>query len=111
MRVFVTPCTAPDFDAVAVTLRDSGHTASGRARDGDLLHTLELDTHTLYGSDVVVALPGWRDCPGSTTDVLTEDGAGIPCGSLDDAMAIHPASTGSDTPPPHQQQPRLLLRA
>ena len=78
MRVFVTPCTAPDFDAVAVTLRDSGHTDSGRARAGDLLHTLELDTHTLYGSDVVVALPGWRDCPESTTDVLTADDAGIP---------------------------------
>ena len=34
----------------------------------------------------MVALAGWRDCPESTTDVLTADGAGIPWGSIDDAL-------------------------
>jgi hypothetical protein len=58
----------------------------GRSRSGGFLHDLEQDTRALLESDVVVALPGWRDCPESTVDVLTADGAGIPWGSLDDAL-------------------------
>ena len=87
MRVFVTPCTSRDYETVAATLRHAGHTARGRSRVGGFLHDLVQDTRTLLESDFVVALPGWRDCPESTTDVLAADGAGIPWGTLDDALA------------------------
>jgi hypothetical protein len=86
MRVFLTPCTSRDYETVAATLRHAGHTARGRSRASGFLQDLEQDTRTLLGSDFVVALPGWRDCPESTTDVLTADGAGIPWGSIDDAL-------------------------
>ena len=86
MRVFVTPCTSRDYETVAATLRHAGHTTHSRSRDGGFLHDLAQDTRALLESDFVVALPGWRDCPESTTDVLTADGAAIPWGSIDDAL-------------------------
>ena len=87
MRVFVTPRTASDFDAVAAVLRDVGHTVSGRAREGGLRTVQQEDTRTLFGSDFVVVLNGWKGCPESETDVLTAHGAGIPWGTVDDALA------------------------
>ena len=78
MRVFVTPCTSRDYETVAATLRHAGHAARGRSGAVGFLHDLEQDTRTLLESDFVVALRGWRDCPESTTGVLTADGAGIP---------------------------------
>lgn len=89
MRVFVTPCTSQDYETVTAALRRAGHTARGRRLSGGFLHDLERDTRTLLESDYLVALPGWRDCPESTTDVLTADGAGIPWGSLDQALATY----------------------
>lgn len=87
MRVFVTPATSRDYEMVTAALRRAGHTAAGRCRTGGFLQDVERDTRTLLESDFLVALPGWRDCPESTTDVLTADGAGIPWGSLDQALA------------------------
>ena len=87
MRVVVTPCTSRDYETAAATLRHAGHTAHGRSRAGGFLHDLAQDTRTLLESDFLVTLPGWRDCPESTTDVLTADGAGIPWGSIYDALA------------------------
>lgn len=87
MRVFVTPRTATDFDAAAAALRDAGHTVSGRARGCGLRAAQEVDARTLLGSDFVVVLNGWKGCPESETDVLTAHGAGIPWGTVDDALA------------------------
>jgi hypothetical protein len=73
---------------VAATPRHAGHAARGPRpiRRRRVPHDLEQDTRTLLESDFVVALPGWRDFPESTTDVLTADGAGIPWGIIDDAL-------------------------
>jgi ABC-type phosphate transport system auxiliary subunit len=87
MRVFLTPPTASDFDMVAAMLRDAGHTVSGRTQGGCSRAEKEEDTRTLFGSDFVVVLNGWRGCPESETDVLTAHGAGIAWGTVDDALA------------------------
>jgi hypothetical protein len=88
VRVFVTPPTARDFDAVAARLRDAGHTVSGRARERGPREAQEEDTRTLFGSDFVVVLSGWQGCPESETDVLTAAGAGIAWGTVEDALAV-----------------------
>ena len=106
MRVFVTPGTAPDFESVAATLANAGHTVASRTRKGGFLHALPEDTRTLLESDFLVALPDWRDSPESTTDVLTADGAGIPWGGVDDALATHRPPTRDRTALPSQQHPR-----
>ena len=88
LRVFVTPRTSRDFELAAATLRDAGHTVSCSARgEGGFLSAVEQDMRTLFGSDFVVTLTGWRDCPESVTDILTADGAGIAWGDLEDALA------------------------
>jgi hypothetical protein len=87
MRVFLTPPTASDFDAVAATLRDAGHAVISRTRGVGSRAALEQDTRTLFGSDFVVVLNGWKGCPESETDVLTAAGAGIAWGTVEDALA------------------------
>ena len=87
MRVFLTPPTASDFDMVAARLRDAGHTVIGSIRAGGSRAALEQDTRTLFGSDFVVVLTGWKGCPESETDVLTAAGAGIAWGTVEDALA------------------------
>ena len=105
MRVFVTPGTAPDFESVAATLRTAGHTVRSRAR------RVASSTHCPRTPAPCSSPTSWWPCPTgglpeSTTDVLTADGAGIPWGSVDEALATHRPPTRDRTALPSQQHPR-----
>jgi hypothetical protein len=65
-----------------------GTRSAGEPKGGCSRAEKDEDTRTLFGSDFVVVLNGWRGCPESETDVLTAHGAGIAWGTADDALAV-----------------------
>lgn len=50
----------------------------------DLRAALERDVLAVLGADLVVLLPGWEGSAGVMVEVLTAEGAGIPCMRLED---------------------------